>query len=91
MGRPTLLALIISTLLLPNLAYADAGGDAALKLCVTYMHSTYSVPMTDAAGLHANQTGTGVYVVSGHATYNGNRHGVDCTVKQGRVNAVEWQ
>jgi uncharacterized protein with FMN-binding domain len=85
------LVLVMSTFLLPGLAFADAGGDAAIKTCVVYMHSTYSVPMSDAAGLHAQKTDDGNYVVSGHATYNGNRHGVDCTIKQGRVNAVEWQ
>ena len=85
------LVLVMSTFLLPGLAFADAGGDAAIKTCVVYMHSTYSVPMSDAAGLHAQKTGDGNYVVSGHATYNGNRHGVDCTIKQDRVNAVEWQ
>ncbi len=78
-------------LLLPAPAFADAGGDAALKLCATYMHSTYSVPPDQFASFHVQSVGAQAYTAHGRATYNGQMHAVDCTVRNGRVSAVEWQ
>lgn len=91
MDRYVLSGALLVTLLLSVPAFADAGGDKALQLCATYMHSTYSVPPGDFASFHAQLVGPQAYTAHGHATYNGQMHAVDCTVRDGRVSAVEWQ